>query len=266
MTDFDIRNLPFLTRKMLSFEGSSQFLLRLTVQSTAESNVVVRGATKDGTFSFLVTPVSDKAPQNFDLGISDVPIWVSVLDAENGYLRGMLYVTLKLVVNGDELHQLASGYVYGQSGVTFPVTGNVESTPQFGFFDTITTNNPNAGSNINYTVPAYTYMRLRGASFSMTTSSTVANRRVQVAVSQAGGAKQYFLSAYDHAASDTVLYSLVPTGATATTTGDGLVVLPIPQELILPPGTLIETEVELLQSGDNLTAMSLFVEQWLQIS
>lgn len=263
MPDFDIRNLPFLTRKMLSFESAASFSLRVTVQSTDTIPIAVTGATKDGSFTFSIIPTNDRAPQDFDLGISDLPLWVSVLDTETEYERGQLYVIVSLLVNGNPVHQLTAGYVYRQNGITYPATSNVEPSSSFGALVMSSSADPAAGAEISYTSPDFTFQKIRGARFTLVTSATVANRRVHVVVTPIGGPALNFISSVDQPASTTRHYTLAPISGLGTYSDDNDIIIPISPDLVIPGVSTVTTETTNIQVGDNFSVMSLYCEDLL---
>ena len=117
-------SLPFLVRKMLTFEHNAVFSLRIVSQGNAARRIHIRGITKEGPFVFAHTTDAGGFFATEDFRIPDVPIMVSVVDQSTAFKQGECYVTLSLMVNGNVLYDLCSGLVYNNKGVSYPASNN----------------------------------------------------------------------------------------------------------------------------------------------
>lgn len=177
--------------------------------------------------------------------------------AEIGVLRG-------LVVSGSFVHSLAAGYIESLSGVYWPGGGNERplTLPGNLFLEAGTT--PGAGNPISETVPTNARRFVRSLTWTLTTDATVANRRCLVRVIDVGPSLMFEVGAATvQAASSTVIYHAVPTGAQVTD-GDGRIYIPIPANLVLKQAQVLSVNAANLQSGDQFSAPGVVYEELLE--
>lgn len=124
------------------------------------------------------------------------------------------------------------------------------------------TQEPAAGTEVIFTVPAGTWWDLETLIFTLVTSGTVANRRPHILIDDgAGNVLWNWTVAADQTAGTTVIYS----GAVGVTeysgpTGvrGGVLAYPLPR-IVLAPGWRILTSTTNIQAGDDYSAVVLGV-------
>src|SRR3990172_4715350 len=117
MTDLSFEPVPFITRKMLAFEHALVLKLRITTQSSVQTDLTVRGITREGIFTFKVTTVTDSFEHSVDFQVPDIPIWLTVIDTATTTLQGLIFVKADLLANGDQVLQMAAGFINGSKAL-----------------------------------------------------------------------------------------------------------------------------------------------------
>lgn len=255
--------LPFITRKMLNFEFGTRFELKIFARSKTTDEINIVGATKEGVFTYKhITSTSDSG-NTATFSLSDMPIWITVCDINNAIKQGNLWVKVDLQVNGNILQTLCSGYVHQYKSITWPTTGNEQQLKSYGFFDVYTGANPAAGSETTITMPNGELWRITAITFTLTTSATVANRRVHVKINPKQNGSYDIISSVDQAASTARIYSCIPIGGAGTYSDDNDIIIPLPFDLWLPGESTITTSTTNIQAGDDFGVMTVHYERYL---
>ena len=263
MEPFDPRLLPFVTRDMLAFSGQAQFNLNLNIVAVASGDLQVRGATRDGIFVFNVSVAQTTSQQDFSFPVADVPLWVSVTDANNNYARGECFASLGLTINGDLMHQLARGDVYRLHGLSFPSSNLKNSAGEQGNLKIVSFPTTAAGSDLDEETPTNEVWRILAITLELTTSATVANRQLVFDVRPGGSAMYRFISNTVQTAGTTRTYRLMPVGDGATYSLGEDIIVPIPNYIVVPEASSVRTAIVNLQAGDDIGEVNVYREQWI---
>jgi len=255
--------VPFITRGMLEFQLGAVFKLVVKSQASDNISVQIRGATKEGLFVFQHIPASDRTVSTVKFNIPDIPLWVSITDNTGSYEPGACFMQVGLEINGDTVHQLASGYIYKTKSITWPAANLQSSLPSEGFQRMVTTSDPAAGAEITTTVPANTIWKIKGLQYDLVTDANAATRRSQVGFGNADFNIIECVSNTSQIASLTRNYrcSNMPAGALLALVP--LIIIPIPPDIILKQGDRIFTTTTSLQATDNYSSMKIWVEEWM---
>lgn len=259
----EINALPFLTRKMLSFENGTTFGLSLTYNGPSGGTIEIRGITKEGFFSYKIPITSNNVSTTVTFGLPDIPVFISVVDSAGNMRQGQTFVELRLTLNGTQSYALCSGWVYKYKSISYPAIQNAETIPGRGNFNTIAPgSDPAVGQNLSYTFPTGATYRILGFRLSMDTSATVSNRRVKVGITFAGNDHEYMFSQVDQAASLTRNYygGIQVSQAAAIGSEIGMA---IPQECWAKGGDTFFSNVTNLQAGDQVRSLELLVESFI---
>lgn len=255
------RVLPFFTRKDLAFDQRAVFALRVQTKSATTTTIRIRGLTKEGQFVFRHSVSATASTNSTDFRIPDVPIMVSVFDASTDFEQGDCYVAVQLLINGDIVADLVSGWIYQLKGLSWPFHSSGDLIPGRGQFGGFSSSNPAAGSEISFTSPTLRQLRLLALRFTLVTSSTAANRRVHVAIGTAGATVDC-ISSVDQTASQTINYTVAPFGALPTASNDNDILINMPPEMWLDAGDSITTVTTNIQAGDDFGVLSVFAERF----
>jgi hypothetical protein len=261
--DQELNDYPFVWRKMLDFQEGASFDMRLRTNSDTTGTIIVRGATKQGPFSFAAALDGAFADQEFTFHISDIPIWVSVIDQDNVFTRGQVYTTLSLMVNGQIVHMLCAGYCYSALSPTFPATEFKETTAAHGRWLQLSSTNPAAGDELSLSITGAQRTLVRAVRFTLVTDANAANRFVHLVFTLNSGAVLNFFSSVAQTATTTRNYTCVPIGAAGAFSEDNDILIPIPPDFLIDGGTSIDTETTGKQAGDNFGVMNVIVERWI---
>ena len=256
-------SLPFLTRKMLSFEGSTSFSIVLKERSRQVSDILITGATKDGPFTFTHITGGSLTAAETTFALTDIPIWICVAAGPSSILPGTVFVDLSLSLNQNKVFKLISGYVSETKPLSWPSSLLEASEPSKGEFIRRAGANPAAGAEVADAVPSHNVWRLIAAELTLVTSATVANRLVNFVVHDGTNELLRIPAPAVQTASTTVTYifgdnlpfnnnatALVQTGA-------------IPGNMYLPAIFELRTITTNLQAGDNYGITSYFVEDFI---
>lgn len=258
----DKENRPFLTREMLTYQGSSTFQLVVGLQSAQTDPVYVRVGTKDNVLTFQLSPDGTKIMARQTIGITDVPIWVSVFDNDGSYTAGDLLVTVALAINGDRVHQLCGGYVTKQQSISWPIAQNNDPIKNIGVPNLTTSSDPAAGSELSISVPTGQLWVPIGCSFQLVTDATAVSRVVHIVFTGSGKVMAECISPNAQTASLTRNYRAVIGNSLMASADDNDLMIGLPADLILYAGMTITTQTTNLQAGDNFGTMTLFYKRY----
>jgi len=254
--------LPFLTREMLKFGNNSTISLRLSTQSDASISLIVKGITREGVFNFRQIPTNDSILTISEFRIPDIPIFVSVVDIDGVLAQGQTFCRLSLMLDGEIIHEFASGWVYTQKSISWPGGENQDLRPDGGFLGEEVSADPAAGSEISITVPAGEIWKINAIRYQLTTDANVASRTPHLIFTLPTSTIIDLYNAANQQASSTKKYSYAPTGNPIDTQSDDDFFTSIPQNLMLLPTSTITTETVAIQAGDNYSAMSVYIERF----
>jgi len=257
-------SLPFLTRKMLSFEHAARIQLRIITQSAVAANVTVRGITREGSFTFNLITDGSAGRETFNFNIPDIPIMLSVVDSTNSFEQGQLFGVVLLLLNGDPISTLTSGLIYSQKSISWPNNVAPDLSPQTGYFRVFTGTDRAAGNEISEEVPANLSWKILGIRFQLVTAATAGSRRVHVVCSVASAPVFEAFCEIDQIISETKNYTCGTYGALPDSTDDNDILIPISSRIILPETATITTETTNFAAGDNFGAPKIYVEQFFR--
>jgi len=257
--------LPFFTREMLNYEHGTKFRLRLLIQDIQGFTTRIVGTTREGLFSFRVTPtVLTGAVQEFNFDIPDIPMFVSVFTEEAQLARGNTYVQLFLTANGDRILRLGAGYISAMSAISWPLVQSENEQRDMDMGAVTNGTNPAAGVEMAFNVPDQQKLEILAVGFVLVTSATVANRAVHIVFQPSGTSPQLnVITPANQTASQTMRYSLVQLGFINTNQSDNDIIMPMPRGIVLGPLGSIISETENLQVGDDFSAMNVLVRRSL---
>lgn len=259
-----IPSLPFFTRDMLRFGQTAKLELRVDMQADEAAPLAISGITREGHFTHRVTTPSNSLNTSATFGITDIPIMISVRDVGANFEQGQAYVTLSLVVNGDVVQVLTSGYVYNQKALSWPQTQQVDLRPGGGRIQRKTPTAVAAGNELTITVPAGEVWRIRDITFLITTSATVANRRAIIYISTPTDQTLRMWSDTDQTASLTRVYHGGNLGMGSAGATGIHIFIPIPSDMLLFAGDILTIGANSLQATDQITTDEITIEKYFQ--
>jgi|SRR5581483_839479 len=263
MPNNDPFSLPFLNRDMLRFGQQAKFQIRVDMQADTAASLAIRGFTREGQFTFkATTPATAASIGQSTFGVPDIPIFITVEDSARVLQQGQCFVTISLLINGEVVQQLISGYVYGQKAISWPYGQNNDLRPNGGRRYSYTGTNQAAGVELSETVPAGEVWSIIAIDAVLSTSATVANRRVHLEFFDPNGGTIHVFPLTDQTAGQTLQYFWHKVGYFADELDNSEIIVPIPTEIIIGPGGVISSQTLNFQAGDNWFAPHLTIEKW----
>jgi hypothetical protein len=257
------QNLPFITRKNLSFELTTGFAIRISTRSRRVVTLSIKGGTKEGIFSFEHTTTGTLTYTSSTFQIPDIPLWISVYDLAYGIQLKETYVTVDLIMNGTLVQRLASGHVYINTVLSWPNTNIIPSVPdEIGNVRAIASADPAAGVECSITVPTLVIWRVLAVRVQLVAAAAAASRRVHLVFTRATTGIIDCFSSVDQIISETKVYSAYPSQGNLSLTNDNDIIIPIPNNIILREADTITTETFNINAGDNFGVMTALVEEF----
>lgn len=260
--DPELQKLPFLTRKMLSFEYAVVFKLRVELQADTAAVVRLRGMTRENTFEFPVTSLADSTIKTATFEVSDIPIFVTLEDTNHDYVQGSCFATVSLLADGVVIQQLISGYIYAQKALSWPFTQQVDLRPGGGKLSTYTTADPAAGATEVINIPQGEIWKIQSLNINLTTDSTVANRILSFKFQFSNGTSILCPSEIYQTLSTSVYYVGAKYGADVASLDSSIRIIKIPTDIIMQYGDQISPTVTIAGTGDNRSAMLVSYEKY----
>lgn len=209
-------------------------------------------------------------PTSFSLRLPEGWLLSANVDSILGDLdHGRVYASIRLCRGQPTAaiygQMLAVGYISQSRGVSFP--GAIGDAPGEGMGRVTVTigTQPSAGADWSETVPNYARWRILGIVAYLTTSSAAANRQVQLVVYDISGSVIGYLSPWvvNQPASNDYAYVAGPGEPSWTPAVAGTYMLALPEGFILDSRQTIKSATANLQSGDQWSAPTFAVEQWM---
>ena len=266
MTEHEITTFPFVTRDQLKFGKQASFSLIVRVLMTDTSPIVVRGFTIHGSFTFQITPTTANVEQEFALGVTDIPIAVSVgyRDIQTDADTGWIMVFLGIHTNRSSL--LVQGQITSLHNISWPMTQSPNPLQAHGQITKIIPAEPANGQEWTVTVPTAQVWEVLGVRFQLEPETDVADRTVGIVFDQANQPQIVRLSGTTQQVTDLIDYSCVVGGTTQVVTADQHHEIAIPAGIFVVDGDEIFSRTLNLQSVDNFLAISILVRRWYQHS
>lgn len=120
--------------------------------------------------------------------------------------------------------------------------------------------NPSVGVNFTHTVPANTAYKLLAIIYRIVTDANAANRGMRILITDGTKNRMILVPSNNVTASLTVDIAVAP-GLQSTLLANRLV-HPMPDNLILRAASVISSAVSLIQVGDQLSLIELWVEKY----
>lgn len=251
---------------MLRFGQTAKIELRVDMQADTAADLSISGITREGAFTYKATTPSNSLNTSISFGLSDIPIMVSVRDTAAALVQGSAFISLSLVINGNIVQQLTSGYVYNQKALSWPQAQQVDLRPGGGKLTTVVGANPGAGNEFSVTVPAGELWKLHSIAFVFNPSAVVGNRFVKVSITSFGQeileitptAYQVTGGEYD--------FWIGEFGTTQYGKFDIAVQSSLPTGLVVGPGGIIQSFTDTIDAGDDYSAPIIHIEKYFTTS
>ena len=123
---------------------------------------------------------------------------------------------------------------------------------------------PAAGVDATITCPPATRWLILAASITIVTDATVADRYLRLLAFNGGLTVVYAIATLAIPANTTRSNVWFPTAQQFTAAIGGITNAPLPPRLLLAAGDALTVSPTAMQIGDNLTALTISVEEWIE--
>lgn len=124
--------------------------------------------------------------------------------------------------------------------------------------------NPAAGAEFTYTVPAGLRLKVLGLAFLFTSDANVANRQIQILVTDPiGGLSISACTQAVQAAGQLYNYYFAPGNRDMAAAVSDIITVPLSETMILKPGDVLDSFTVNGQAGDTFTDIYLLVEAFI---
>ena len=247
-------SMPYLTREMLAFHQGAAVSLIVNTIATTTAVIEVRGFTREGPFTFRITPSAANTEDTNSFRIPDIPIQVSVLYDPNVSGGEIAHVQMHLGINENRITLLTEGPVTVFQGVSWPISQPPSHVSVEGQVTTVLGINQAAGNDIEDTVPNGQTWELLAMNFTLVTDATVADRTVAISIESPSGEIIRRITGTTQQATETTRYHALPGGTNAAVVANTVTEIALPPKIILPSGSTLMTITANLQAGDNYGA------------
>jgi hypothetical protein len=257
------QSLPFVTRDMLDFKHNSVWQLRIQTRSLNTDDLTIRGATKQSPFVYRVTLDGLDTLKTDTFKIGDIPIFMTAgYSVDAGNESGDTFISVELILNGNPIFSLMSGYIHDQVPISYPYSNVRDSDPLLGFPSAIFSTDPAAGVEPSITLPVGFKYKLLGIRVRLVCAAVAGSRRPHFSIQTGSGFTYDLFSLTDQIISETKDYTVAPSWFGTAFTNDNDILVPMPSGIILLGNDVITTQTFNLNAGDNYTAMTAFVEKF----
>lgn len=164
---------------------------------------------------------------------------------------------------GTELHTLVAGYVTTAMRPSWPTSPPRDPREGPGALLKVTGTAPGPGLEISQTVPTTARWRVRAVRLDLTTSATVATRRVGIVFDDGAAAYYVYNATATQAASLDFGYNFGLALGFEQTAAQGVQVSVGLPDLLMIGGHRIRTSTGSIQAGDSYLAPVFLVEEWI---
>lgn len=255
---------PFLTREMLAFGSSAKLELAVTTITDSATPVLVRGLTRAGVISMVHTPVLSLTRETTTIQVDDIPVMIAVTPIATAYKSGQMWASLSLVVNGDLVFPLVSGYISSAKGLSWPNSDLNDTTLDRGAVIEYQGSNPAAGLEADFTMTSGERIRLLAVRVTLVTDANVALRRVHLTIRPDGGNDFDIFGSTDQSVSVTRNYAFVQSGHVPDEIDDNDIIVPLPADIWLTGNGFLTTATTNLQATDNFGPLAFFGERYFE--
>ena len=254
--------LPFLHRYMLNYGQESTFELQIRTQSTTNLRLQISGGTRSALINHKLNAGTAGDVATATIRIDDFPIFLAVSDNDGTEVQGHTFVTVNLLINGELVANLLSGYVYAGKPLSWPAHNSKDLIPNRGEISIVVGANPVAGAEATLTLDDNEIWLVHWASIRLVTDANAGNRRVHLVFTPDTAGLLHFFSDANQIESTTRDYTFSQQGDISDREDDTRLLVSIPNNLWLEPGTVITTDTTNIKAGDDFTAIVIMREKF----
>jgi hypothetical protein len=266
-----------ITPSVFPFYTTGEDNLRIVSFNSAASvkiRLVARLLGRDGRPSpsgWDHTPNTDRSAKSNDFTLSGQTLLnVHVTASAGTPLIGQCYVIVQLIRGIGSaaivVGTILAGPVTATQSLGFPGSPIQAAVEGIGYIREIIGSTPAAGAEILETVPTGARWQVLAFRYTLTTSGTVANRKVNFRVTLANASFVY-ISANPNLLTAGLVgdYSIAPNVGYQNDATLSIFTIPMPQDTTLIAGAKLGTTTSALQAGDQFSSPRYLVREWLDV-
>lgn len=193
---------------------------------------------------------------------------VSIVSSGTVVVRGQVFIQLSIQEDEEWINSphtiLAADYFVSSVGLQWPGTPIRHYRDGAGFLTKLAIGGITAGANFSSTVPASVVRRIMSVSFRLAADANVANRRPILEVVTGGSLAHSFPTFTTQAAGTTFDSFFMPIGSFFTSVVSGVMITFLSQDLYLKEGDVLQSRIDAMQVGDQLSNIVIHYEEWLE--
>ncbi len=260
--DLQGQALPFLHRYMLNYGQEATFELQIRTQSTTDLRLQISGGTRSALINHKLNAGTAGDTATTTIRIDDFPIFLAVSDNDGTETQGNTFVTVNLLINGELVYNLLSGYVYAGKPLSWPAHNSKDLLPNRGEIGIVVSANPAAGAEITLTLDDNEIWLVHWASLQLVTDANAVSRRVHLVFTPDTAGLLHFFSDANQIESLTRDYMFSQLGDISDREDDTRLLIALPTNLWLEPATVISTDTTNFQVGDNFSVLTVMREKF----
>ena len=262
MENNDFAQVPFLTREMLKFGSNARLELRISTIANIAGVVSVRGFSRSGVINLKHTTAATSVVTSSNFLVDDIPTAVSIFPATFGAGQNDIWVSLSLLINGDLVYPMVSGFISTAKGLSWPNSLLMDPKPGGSSIVLKEPADPAASANFGIAVTSGELWRILSISFRLVTSATVADRQVTIQIEPNAASFHSFWGNTVQAASLTRDYSVWQSGVMPLEAVSTKIMIPMPADLWLTQVDYLNIIVLSKQTGDQLSNVKIYLERF----
>lgn len=253
--------LPFLTRKMLAFNEQASFQLEILTCADTTTNVEVQGMTKEGIFRYNFQTNSSSLPQTTILGLPDAPIWLAMKNYSDSSGVNGVYAIIYLKINGIKNMLLCQGNLGHVHGINWPDQAPFTTLQLRGKIKGDVGAHPDPGNDHVIIVPDGEYWILKSFKAQLETDNVAITRRPILRIKFSDGAEIDNATIRGQSADERTTYIWYAGAVDLLDTDNNIQQITIPENLMLPAKTEIQTRTLDLQPQDRWSEYMIVIEK-----
>lgn len=248
------------------YEARAHKQIQIESWSNSARTLHLRGATTGGPFAESHTTNADRSRATDTFELHGLPTKLQVCPSAAPVRRGECYVRVTLLMDGEPVQRLAAAYLTDSKPISWPPGQFEDFLSGPGLIKTVTGTNPAAAVEVSEACPANARWRLLSAYLVLTTDANVANRTVNIVITDGASTYQQYAAGAVQTASLGYNYIIAAGYPIKDTAIDAraFMRIPIPNDVILFQGWTLDTVIDGKQAGDDWSTVRLVVEEWIE--
>ena len=236
--------------------------LRIDTYSDAIRTLTLTGTTRTGLLHDTWDTTDTRSISTHRTQLTEIPLSLLLETSSAQVQRGRLFVKISLEYSGRPSILLAADYITLTSPISWPTLQQLSPTSLQGAILTLVPDPPAPGSNLSIIAPTNTLYRVLSVAFTLVTSATIAVREAIVLIRNPSTIPFIFSRPTNTQIQSLARsYTFANYNTPPTTFGTQIAgALPL---FFIYEGQDIITDVQSIQADDQITDVTVMIEQWI---